>query len=149
MCSRTAIARRVCSPRRRGCPTTGSPNTGDVSILLVDQGIEHLVGASFAPNPPMFIPEDIVRLPIESGSSAVALPYGLLGVVARKIPFIVKISHNELMSHPNTYNQTLFGDGRGPDIDAQASVPPGTGTLRSRTAGSRASTRSTRRSNPS
>jgi class I fructose-bisphosphate aldolase len=89
-------------------------NTGYLSILPVDQGIEHSAGASFAPNPQMFDPENIVRLAIEGGCSAVASTYGVLGVVARKyahkIPFIVKINHNELMSYPNTYDQTLFGD---------------------------------------
>jgi class I fructose-bisphosphate aldolase len=88
--------------------------TGYVSILPVDQGIEHTAGASFAPNPSMFDPENIVRLAIEGGCSAVASTYGVLGIVARKyahkIPFIVKINHNELMSYPNTYDQTLFGD---------------------------------------
>jgi fructose-bisphosphate aldolase, class I len=91
-------------------------NTGYVSILPVDQGIEHSAGASFAPNPQMFDPENIVRLAIEGGCSAVASTYGVLGSVARKyahkIPFIVKINHNELMSYPNTYDQTLFGDVR-------------------------------------
>src|SRR6187455_226256 len=88
-------------------------NTGYVSILPVDQGIEHSAGASFAPNPEMFDPEHIVRLAIEGGCSAVASTYGVLGVVARRyahrIPFIVKINHNELLSYPNTYDQTLFG----------------------------------------
>jgi class I fructose-bisphosphate aldolase len=91
-------------------------NTGYVSILPVDQGIEHSAGASFAPNPQMFDPENIVRLAIEGGCSAVASTYGVLGSVARKyahkIPFIVKVNHNELMSYPNTYDQTLFGDVR-------------------------------------
>ncbi|HEX4417643.1 MAG TPA: class I fructose-bisphosphate aldolase [Kofleriaceae bacterium] len=91
-------------------------NTGYVSILPVDQGIEHSAGASFAPNPMMFDPENIVRLAIEGGCNAVASTYGVLGSVARKyahkIPFIVKINHNELLSYPNTYDQTLFGDVR-------------------------------------
>jgi fructose-bisphosphate aldolase, class I len=90
--------------------------SGYVSILPVDQGIEHSAGASFAPNPQMFDPENIVRLAIEGGCSAVASTYGVLGILARKyahkIPFIVKINHNELMSYPNTYDQTLFGDVR-------------------------------------
>ncbi|HUS31047.1 MAG TPA: fructose-bisphosphate aldolase, partial [Kofleriaceae bacterium] len=81
-------------------------NTGYLSILPVDQGIEHSAGASFAPNPQMFDPEHIVKLAIEGGCSAVASTYGVLGIVARKyahkIPFIVKINHNELMSYPNT-----------------------------------------------
>jgi fructose-bisphosphate aldolase, class I len=88
-------------------------NTGYISILPVDQGIEHSAGASFAPNPEMFDPENIVRLALEGGCSAVASTFGVLGIVARKyahkIPFIVKINHNELLSYPNTYDQTLFG----------------------------------------
>jgi class I fructose-bisphosphate aldolase len=91
-------------------------NTGYVSILPVDQGIEHSAGASFAPNPQMFDPENIVRLAIEGGCSAVASTFGVLGIVARKyahkIPFIVKINHNELLSYPNTFDQTLFGNVR-------------------------------------
>ncbi|MGN6109161.1 MAG: class I fructose-bisphosphate aldolase [Kofleriaceae bacterium] len=91
-------------------------NTGYLSILPVDQGIEHSAGASFAPNPAMFDPENIVKLALEGGCSAVASTYGVLGIVARKyahkIPFIVKINHNELLSYPNTYDQTLFGDVR-------------------------------------
>src|SRR5580765_3626228 len=87
--------------------------TGYLSILPVDQGIEHSAGASFAPNPQMFDPEFIVRLAIEGGCSAVASTFGVLGMTARKyahrIPYIVKINHNELMSYPNTYDQTLFG----------------------------------------
>ena len=88
-------------------------HTGYLSILPVDQGIEHSAGASFAPNPQMFDPEHIVRLAVEGGCSAVASTYGVLGIVARKyahkIPFIVKINHNELLSYPNTFDQTLFG----------------------------------------
>jgi class I fructose-bisphosphate aldolase len=87
--------------------------TGYLSILPVDQGIEHSGGASFAPNPMMFDPDAIVRLALEGGCNAVASTYGVLGVVARryahKIPFIVKINHNEFFSYPNTYDQTLFG----------------------------------------
>ena len=87
--------------------------TGYLSILPVDQGIEHSGGASFAPNPMMFDPENICRLAVEGGCNAVASTYGVLGVVARrwahKIPFIVKINHNEFFSYPNTYDQTLFG----------------------------------------
>jgi fructose-bisphosphate aldolase, class I len=90
--------------------------TGYVSILPVDQGIEHSAGASFAPNPQMFDPEWIVRLAIEGGCSAVASTFGVLGIVARRyahrIPFIVKINHNELLSYPNTFDQTLFGNVR-------------------------------------
>lgn len=87
--------------------------TGYVSILPVDQGIEHTAGASFAPNPAYFDPENIVRLAIEGGCNAVASTFGVLGAVARKyahkIPFVVKLNHNELLSYPNTYDQVLFG----------------------------------------
>lgn len=86
--------------------------TGYLSILPVDQGIEHSAGASFAPNPAYFDPENIVKLAIEAGCNAVASTLGVLGSVARKysekIPFIVKINHNELLSYPNQYDQTLF-----------------------------------------
>lgn len=88
-------------------------NTGYVSILPVDQGIEHTAGASFAPNPIYFDPENIVKLAIEGGCNGVASTFGVLGAVARKyahkIPFIAKINHNELLSYPNTYDQVLFG----------------------------------------
>jgi class I fructose-bisphosphate aldolase len=88
--------------------------TGYVSILPVDQGIEHSAGASFAPNPIYFDPENIVKLAIEGGCNAVASTFGVLGAVARKyahqIPFIVKINHNEFLSYPNTYDQIMFGD---------------------------------------
>ncbi len=88
-------------------------NTGYVSILPVDQGIEHTAGASFAPNPLYFDPENIVKLAIEGGCNAVASTFGVLGAVARKyahkIPFIVKINHNELMTYPNRYDQVMFG----------------------------------------
>ncbi len=87
--------------------------TGYLSILPVDQGVEHSAGASFAPNPLYFDPENIVRLAIEGGCSAVASTFGVLGSVARKyahkIPFIVKLNHNELLSYPNKYDQVLFG----------------------------------------
>src|SRR5207253_9017723 len=87
--------------------------TGYVSILPVDQGIEHSAGASFAPNPDYFDPENIVKLAIEGGCNAVASTLGMLGAVARKyapkIPFIVKLNHNELLSYPNTYDQIYFG----------------------------------------
>jgi fructose-bisphosphate aldolase, class I len=87
--------------------------TGYVSILPVDQGIEHSAGASFAPNPIYFDPENIVRLAIEGGCNAVASTFGVLGSVARKyahrIPFVVKINHNEFLSYPNTYDQIMFG----------------------------------------
>ncbi|MDR8389729.1 class I fructose-bisphosphate aldolase [Aliifodinibius sp. S!AR15-10] len=87
--------------------------TGYLSILPVDQGVEHSGGASFAPNPAYFDPENIVKLAIEGGCNAVASTYGVLGAVARKyahkIPFVVKINHNELMTFPNTYDQIMFG----------------------------------------
>ncbi len=87
--------------------------TGYVSILPVDQGIEHSAGASFAPNPQYFDPENIVKLAIEGGCNGVASTYGVLGSVARKyahkIPFIVKINHNELLTLPNQFDQVLFG----------------------------------------
>ncbi len=88
-------------------------NTGYVSILPVDQDIEHTAGASFAPNPIYFDPENIVKLAIEGGCNAVASTFGILGAVARKyahkIPFIVKLNHNELLSYPTTYDQVMFG----------------------------------------
>ncbi len=87
--------------------------TGYVSILPVDQGIEHSGGASFAPNPQYFDPENIVKLAIEGGCNAVASTFGVLGSVARKyahkIPFIVKINHNELLTYPNQFDQVMFG----------------------------------------
>ena len=88
--------------------------TGYVSILPVDQGIEHSAGASFAVNPIYFDPENIVKLAIEGGCNAVASTVGVLGSVSRKyahkIPFIAKINHNELLSYPNTFDQILFGN---------------------------------------
>jgi fructose-bisphosphate aldolase, class I len=87
--------------------------TGYLSILPVDQGIEHSAGGSFAPNPEYFDPESIVRLALEGGCNGVASTFGVLGAVARryahKIPFIVKINHNELLTYPNKYDQILFG----------------------------------------
>src|SRR5678816_1016707 len=87
--------------------------TGYLSILPVDQGVEHSAGASFAPNPEYFDPENIVKLAIEGGCNAVASTFGVLGTVARKyahkIPFIVKINHNELLTVPNKFDQVLFG----------------------------------------
>jgi class I fructose-bisphosphate aldolase len=87
--------------------------TGYVSILPVDQGIEHSAGASFAPNPQYFDPANIVKLAIEGGCNGVASTFGVLGIVARKyahkIPFIVKINHNELLTAPNKFDQVLFG----------------------------------------
>ncbi len=86
--------------------------TGYISILPVDQGIEHSAGASFAKNPIYFDPENIVKLAIEGGCNGVASTYGVLGSVARKyahrIPFIMKFNHNELVTYPNTYDQILF-----------------------------------------
>lgn len=86
--------------------------TGYMSILPVDQGIEHSAGKSFAPNPIYFDPENIIRLAIEGGCNAVASTLGVLGAVARKyahkIPFILKINHNELLTYPNEYDQTMF-----------------------------------------
>ncbi|MBK6620153.1 MAG: class I fructose-bisphosphate aldolase [Saprospirales bacterium] len=88
-------------------------NSGYVSILPVDQGIEHTAGSSFAPNPIFFDPENIVRLAIEGGCNAVASTFGVLASVSRKyahkIPFIVKINHNELLTYPNKYDQIMFG----------------------------------------
>lgn len=88
--------------------------TGYLSILPVDQGVEHSAGASFAPNPLYFDPENIVKLAIEAGCNGVASTLGTLGIVARKyahkIPFIVKINHNELLSYPNSHDQILFAN---------------------------------------
>jgi fructose-bisphosphate aldolase, class I len=87
--------------------------TGYLSILPVDQGIEHTAGASFAPSPFYFDPENIVKLAIEGGANAVASTFGALASVSRKyahrIPFIVKVNHNELMTYPNKYDQIMFG----------------------------------------
>jgi len=87
-------------------------NTGYLSVLPIDQGIEHSAGASFAPNPIYFDPENIVKLAIDGDANAVASTLGVLGMVARKyahkIPFVVKINHNELLSYPNLFDQTLF-----------------------------------------
>jgi fructose-bisphosphate aldolase, class I len=87
--------------------------TGYVSILPVDQGIEHSAAASFAPNPKYFDPVNIVELAVEGGCNAVASTFGVLGVASRKyahrIPFIVKLNHNELLTYPNTYDQIMFG----------------------------------------
>src|SRR5437773_9284652 len=88
--------------------------TGYVSILPVDQGIEHSAGASFAPNPIYFDPENIVKLAIEGGCNGVASTLGVLGSVARKyahkIPFLLKFNHNEFLSYPNSYDQILFAN---------------------------------------
>ncbi len=86
--------------------------TGYMSILPVDQGVEHSGGASFAPNPIYFDPENITKLAIEGGCNAVASTLGVLGAISRKyahkIPFLVKLNHNELLTHPNHFDQTLF-----------------------------------------
>jgi class I fructose-bisphosphate aldolase len=88
-------------------------NTGYCSIFPVDQGIEHSAGSAFSPNPIYFDPENIVKLAIEGGCNGVASTYGVLGIMSRKyahkIPFIVKINHNEFLSLPNKYDQTMFG----------------------------------------
>ncbi len=88
-------------------------DTGYVSILPVDQGIEHSAAASFAPNPAYFDPKNIIELAIEGGCNAVATTFGVLGMMSRsyahKIPFIAKINHNELMTYPNEYDQIMFG----------------------------------------
>ena len=87
--------------------------TGYLSILPVDQGIEHTAGASFAPNPIYFDPENIVKLALEGGANAVASTFGVLAACSRKyahkIPFIVKLNHNELLTYPNKYDQIMFG----------------------------------------
>ncbi|MGZ3710771.1 MAG: class I fructose-bisphosphate aldolase, partial [Bdellovibrionota bacterium] len=87
-------------------------NTGYLSILPVDQGIEHSAGASFAPNPAYFDPENIIKLAIEGGCNAVATTYGTLGLMSRKyahrIPFILKVNHNELLTYPNKADQIMF-----------------------------------------
>ncbi len=93
--------------------TTGRlANTGYVSIFPVDQGIEHSAGASFAPNPVFFDPENIVKFAMESGCSGVASTLGVLGIAARKyahkIPFVLKLNHNEFLSYPNKYDQSMF-----------------------------------------
>ena len=87
--------------------------TGYCSIFPVDQGVEHSAGSAFAPNPIYFDPENIIKLAIEGGCNAIASTFGVLGILSRKyahkIPFIVKLNHNELLSLPNTYDQTMFG----------------------------------------
>jgi len=87
--------------------------TGYCSIFPVDQGIEHSAGSAFAPNPVYFDPENIIKLAIEGGCNGVASTYGVLGIMSRKyahkIPFIVKINHNEFLSMPNKFDQTMFG----------------------------------------
>lgn len=89
-------------------------NTGYLSILPVDQGIEHSAGASFAPNPAYFDPENILKLAIDGGCNAVATTLGTLGIVSRKyshkIPFILKLNHNELLTYPNKFEQIMFSE---------------------------------------
>jgi class I fructose-bisphosphate aldolase len=120
----TDSVERMFVPSDRNCRTLASlqrllghgrlGGTGYVSILPVDQGIEHSAGASFAPNPLYFDPANIVKLAIEGGCNGVASTFGVLGAVARqyahRIPFIVKINHNELLTYPSTYDQVMFGD---------------------------------------
>jgi len=104
---------RVLANLQRLFSTGRLAGTGYLSILPVDQGIEHSGGASFAKNPAYFDPENIVKLALEGGCNAVASTYGVLGAVSRKyahkIPFLVKINHNELLTFPNQFNQVLFG----------------------------------------
>src|SRR5579859_6611525 len=104
---------RVLSNLQRLYGTGRLANTGYLSILPVDQGIEHAAGASFAKNPDYFDAENIVKLAIEGGCNAVASTFGVLGMVARKyahrIPFLVKINHNELLTYPNKFDQIMFG----------------------------------------
>jgi len=102
------VMRSLCSLFNHGRLT----GTGYLSLLPVDQGVEHSAGASFAPNPIYFDPENIVRFAIEAGCNGVASTLGVLGMVSRKyahkIPFIVKLNHNELLTFPNKYDQTLY-----------------------------------------
>src|SRR5215470_4134154 len=104
---------RVLASLHRMFHTGRLAGTGYLSILPVDQGIEHSGGASFAKNPAYFDGENIVKLAAEGGCNAVASTFGVLGFVARKyahkIPFIVKINHNELLTYPNKFDQVLFG----------------------------------------
>ncbi len=114
---------RIFEPSNRNIPTLRSlralyghgrlADTGYLSILPVDQGIEHTAGSSFAPNPDYFDPENIIKLAIEGGCNAVASTYGVLSIMARKyahkIPFVVKINHNELLTYPQKHNQIMFG----------------------------------------
>jgi len=107
---------RVLGSLQRLFNTGRLAGTGYMSILPVDQGIEHSAGASFAPNPIYFDPENIVRLAIEGGCNAVASTFGVLAAVARKyahkIPFIVKFNHNELLTYPNKFDQVFFAQVR-------------------------------------
>src|SRR5271168_2965040 len=99
--------------------------TGYISILPVDQGIEHSAAASFSKNPAYFDPANLVELAIEGGASAIATTFGGLGIVARryahKIPFIVKLNHNDFLHYPNTYDEVMFGSvGQAADLGAVA-----------------------------
>ncbi len=104
---------RVLGNLQRLCDHGRLGNTGYVSILPVDQGIEHSAGASFAPNPAYFDPENIIRLAMDGGCNAVASTFGVLGAFSRRyahrIPFVVKINHNELLTYPNEFDQVMFG----------------------------------------
>ncbi len=116
---------RVLVALQRMLDTGRLAGSGYVSILPVDQGIEHSAGASFAPNPAYFDPENIVKLALEGGCNAVASTLGVLGSVARKyahkIPFLLKFNHNEFISYPNTYDQIRFASVKqGFDMGAQA-----------------------------
>ena len=92
-------------------------DTGFCSIFPVDQGIEHSAGSAFSPNPIYFDPENIIKLAVESGCNAVVSTFGVLGIMSRKyahrIPFVVKVNHNEFLSYPNRYDQTMFGTIKG------------------------------------
>jgi class I fructose-bisphosphate aldolase len=103
---------RVLGALQRLYDTGNLKGTGYLSILPVDQGVEHAAGASFAINPDYFDPENIIQLAIEGGCNAVATTYGAMGILARKyahrIPFILKLNHNELLSYPNTHDQVFF-----------------------------------------
>jgi class I fructose-bisphosphate aldolase len=107
---------RVLASMERVFQTGRLAGTGYLSILPVDQGIEHSAAASFAPNPSMFDPDNIVKLAIEGGCNAVASTFGVLAISARryahKIPYIVKLNHNEFLSYPNIYDQTMYGSVR-------------------------------------
>src|SRR5258705_1515804 len=104
---------RVLANLHRMFNTGRLAGTGYVAIVPVDQGIEHSAGASFAKNPDYFDPENIVKLALEGGCNAVASTFGVLGIVSRKyahkIPFLVKLNHNELLTYPNKADQILFG----------------------------------------
>ena len=110
---RPTAARRCCATSQSLYDHGRLGGTGYVSILPVDQGIEHSAAASFAPNPEYFDPANIVELAIEGGCNAVATTFGVLGAVvaayAHKIPFIVKLNHNELLTYPNKFDQIMFG----------------------------------------